>query len=87
MGKDWRDIQEGNISEDGEDTGGRLTKEMFVKHASKIKGLGKVKAEKIYDSGIRNLDDLKEMNVDDLAKVSGFTPKTAKTVLQNLKAI
>ena len=87
ISKDWRDIQEGNISEDGEDTGGRLTKEMFVKRASKIKGLGKVKAEKIYDSGIRNLDDLKEMNVDDLAKVSGFTPKTAKTVLQNLKAI
>jgi len=86
ISKDWRDIQEGNFSEDQEDTGGRLTKDMFVKQASKIKGLGKVKAEKIYDSGIRSLDDLKEMDVDNLAKVSGFTPKTAKNLLQNLKA-
>ena len=32
------------------------------------------------------VDDLKEMDVDNLAKVSGFTPKTAKNLLQNLKA-
>ena len=87
ISKDWRDIQEGNISEDVGESGGRLTKEMFVKHASKVKGLGIVKAEKIYDSGIHNLDELKEATVEDLAKVSGFTPKTAKNVLQNLKAI
>ncbi|OIR20309.1 MAG: hypothetical protein BEU04_00430 [Marine Group III euryarchaeote CG-Bathy1] len=85
ISKDWRDIQEGNFSEDAADADGRLTKDMFVKQASKIKGLGKVKAEKIYDSGIRNLDDLKEMDVEKLAKVSGFTPKTAKNLLQNLK--
>ena len=58
-----------------------------MKRASKVKGLGIVKAEKIYDSGIHNLDELKEASVEDLAKVSGFTAKTAKNVLQNLKAI
>ena len=79
--KEWRNIQAGRFPEVKEASGPGGGKNEFIAAISKIKGLGAMKAENLYDSGYHTVDDLKAANIDDVATVS-YTHLTLPTILR-----
>ena len=75
--KEWRSIQGGKFPETKEASGPGGGKDEFVNAVSKIKGLGAIKAENLYDSGFHTVEDLKAASIDDVATVVGFTKLSA----------
>ena len=75
--KEWRSIQGGKFPETKETSGPGGGKNEFVDAVSKIKGLGSIKAENLYDSGFHTVEDLKAASIDDVATVVGFTKLSA----------
>lgn len=63
-----------------------MTKGDIVKEFSSIKGIGKAKAELIYDNGFTSIDQLKKASIEDLTKIKGITKKIATEVLKQLAA-
>ena len=62
-----------------------MAREDVVKEFIKIKGVGKAKAELLYDKGFDSMDKLKKATVKDLAKVDGITETIAKNIKDQLK--
>lgn len=62
-----------------------MAKEDIVKEFTKIKGLGKAKAELLYGKGFDSIDKLKKATAKDLAKVDGITETIAKNIKDQLK--
>ena len=62
-----------------------MAKEDIIKEFTKIKGVGKAKAELLYDKGFDSLDKLKKATTKDLAKVEGITGTIAKNIKDQLK--
>jgi large subunit ribosomal protein L32e len=62
-----------------------MAKEDAIKEFTKIKGVGKAKAELLYDKGFDSLDKLKKATTKDLAKVEGITETIAKNIKDQLK--
>lgn len=62
----------------------RKSKREVLEEFLKIQGVGKAKAEKLYEAGYRSLEELKNADVDDIAEVKGFTRASAKRLLDNL---
>lgn len=60
------------------------TKEEFVKEVTKLPGVGKATAEKLWDAGYKTLADLKGVTEDKL-KEAGVTGRAAEAVLEGLK--
>ena len=60
-------------------------KNEFIAAISKIKGLGAMKAENLYDSGFHSVEDLKAANIDDVASVVGFTKLSASKAVNGAK--
>ena len=54
---------------------------------AKIKGLGAVKAENLYDAGFHTVDDLKSASTEDIASVVGFTNLSASKVVKGAKEL
>ncbi len=52
-----------------------------------IKGVGKTTAKELKKMGIKSIDDLKDLSVDDLAKIKGIGKKTAKDIKEQLRKI
>jgi len=50
-----------------------------------ITGIGPSKAQALFDSGLRSVDEVKELSEEDLAKVEGFSEALAKKVHEALK--
>jgi len=48
-----------------------MTKEDVVKEFSSLKGVGKAKAELLYENGFNSSDKLKKASVKDLTKIKG----------------
>jgi large subunit ribosomal protein L32e len=62
------------------------TKADVLKEFQTIKGIGKTKAEALYEAGYTTIDKLRKASTADLAKVKGMTPKTAGELHTALKA-
>lgn len=62
-----------------------MAKNDVIKEFAKIKGVGKAKAELLYDKGFDSLDKLKKSTIKDLAKVEGITETIAKNIKDQLK--
>ena len=63
-----------------------MAKADIVKEFTKIKGVGKAKAELLYDKGYDSIDKLKKATVKDLTKVEGITDTIAKNIKAEFKA-
>jgi len=85
--KEWRNIQAGKFPEGAEASGPGGSKADFMAEVAKIKGLGAVKAENLYDSGFHTVDDLKAATLDDIASVVGFTKMSATKVVEGTKQL
>ena len=83
--KEWRNIQGGKFPTVKEASGPGGGKSEFVSQVAKIKGLGAVKAENLYDSGFHTVEDLKAATVDDISSVVGFTKMSATKVVNGVK--
>ena len=85
--KEWRNIQGGKFPEVKESSGPGGGKSAFVSSVAKIKGLGAVKAENLYDAGFHTVDDLKSASTEDIASVVGFTNLSASKVVKGAKEL
>ena len=83
--KEWRNIQGGKFPAIKEASGPGGGKSEFVSQVAKIKGLGAVKAENLYDSGFHTVEDLKAATVNDISSVVGFTKMSATKVVNGAK--
>jgi len=61
-----------------------MSKQEVVKELSNIKGIGKAKAESIYDNGFDSIDKIKKASIKDLTKVNGITESIAKNIQKEL---
>ena len=62
-----------------------MAKADIIKEFASLKGVGKAKAELLYDSGFNSLEKLKKASVKDLTKVKGVNEKFAKDIIEQLK--
>ena len=85
--KEWRNIQAGKFPDVKEASGPGGGKSEFVSSVAKIKGLGAVKAENLYDAGFHTVDDLKNASTEDIASVVGFTNLSASKVVKGAKEL
>jgi len=56
------------------------TKEEIIEQFSKIKGLGKAKAELLYDNGLDSMDKIKNSKIEKLTQIKGINEKIAKDI-------
>jgi large subunit ribosomal protein L32e len=59
-------------------------KEDTIKEFSSLKGVGKKKAELLYDSGLDSMDKLKKASIKDLTAIEGVNEKLAKELIDQL---
>jgi large subunit ribosomal protein L32e len=64
----------------------KMTKEDVVKQFTSLKGIGKAKAELLYNNGLDSLDKLKKASIEELTKIKGINEKFAKDIKDQLKA-
>jgi len=62
-----------------------MVKEDIVEELTKIKGIGKAKAELLYEKGFNSIDKLKKASIEDLVKVEGITETMAKKIKNQFK--
>ncbi len=62
-----------------------MAKKDVINEFTKIKGIGKAKAEALYTSNFDTLEKLKKANVEDLVKVDGITETIAKNIKDQFK--
>jgi large subunit ribosomal protein L32e len=63
----------------------KMTKEDVIKQFTSLKGIGKAKAELLYNSGFDSLDKIKKTSVEELTKIKGINEKFAKDIKDQLK--
>jgi len=56
------------------------SKNNVIAEFTKIKGVGKAKAEALYKNGFDNADKLKKASMEDLTKINGITESIAKNI-------
>lgn len=61
-----------------------MAKKDVIEEFASLKGVGKAKAELLYDNGFDSLDKLKKASVKDLVKVKGVNEKFAKDIKDQL---
>lgn len=62
-----------------------MTKQDVLKEFEALKGVGKVKAKLLYDTGFDSLEKLKKAKLKDLTKIKGISEKNAKEILDQLE--
>lgn len=62
-------------------------KDDVIAEFSTLKGVGKKKAELLYDNGLDSIDKLKNASIKDLTTVEGVSEKLAKDILDQVKKI
>jgi len=85
--KEWRNIQGGKFPDTKTSSGPGGNKAEFVETVTKIKGLGAMKAENLYDSGFHTIEDLKSATAEDIATVVGFTKLSAGKVVTGVQKL
>jgi len=63
-----------------------MTKEDIIKEFTSLNGIGKAKAELLYEAGFDSLEKLKSASVQDIISVKGITEKNAKEIKEQLTA-
>lgn len=63
------------------------TKRTDIKKLVEVQGIGPSVVKKFEKAGIKTLEDLYAMDVDDLGAVKGIGKKTAETIVKNLKKL
>jgi small subunit ribosomal protein S3 len=58
-----------------------------IKLITKIQGVGPSVIKKFEKAGVKSLEELLELDVDDLSSIEGIGDKTAKNILKNLKKL
>jgi len=61
-----------------------MTKEDVIREFSSLKGVGRAKAELLYENGFDSFEKLKKASVKDLTKVKGINEKLAKDIKNQL---
>ena len=64
-----------------------MTKKEFVEEITKIKGLGKAKAEALYDKGYTDAEKIQKASITDLKKINGITDALAKDLKNQFKKV
>ena len=64
-----------------------MAKDDIINKLTSIKGLGKAKAESIYDSGLNSVEKLNKAKIEDLTKISGITDEIAKNIKDEFKTV
>ncbi|UCD14288.1 MAG: 50S ribosomal protein L32e [Thermoplasmatales archaeon] len=62
-----------------------MKREDVIKELTSLKGVGKVKAELLCDSGFDSVEKLKNATAEDLLKIKGISEKNAHDILNQLK--
>ncbi len=62
-----------------------MAKNDVIKEFTKIKGIGKAKAEALYKKGYTSLDKLKDAKIEELQEIDGITEQLAKNIIDNFK--
>jgi len=60
-------------------------KDDVIKELTSFKGIGRKKAEMLYDTGLNSIDKIKKASVKDLMAVEGVNEKLAKEILAQVK--
>ena len=58
-----------------------------IKNITKVQGIGPSIIKKFEKAGVKSLEDLLELDVDDLAAIEGIGGKTAENIIKNLKKL
>jgi len=58
-----------------------------IKHITKMQGVGPSVIKKFEKAGVKSLEELLELDVDDLSAVNGIGAKTAENIVKNLKKL
>jgi len=58
-----------------------------IKNITKMQGVGPSIIKKFEKAGVKSLEDLLEMDVDDLSAIEGIGGKTAENIVKNLKKL
>ena len=58
-----------------------------IKKITKVQGIGPSIIKKFEKAGVKSLEDLLELDVDDLAAIEGIGGKTAENIIKNLKKL
>ena len=62
-----------------------MTKDELIKELTKIKGIGKAKAELLIKKGFDSIDKIKKASTEDLIKIDGITETLAKEINNHFK--
>ena len=62
-----------------------MTREDVIKEFSSLKGVGKAKAELLYDSGFTSMAKIKKATLGELVAIKGITEKSAQDLLDQFK--
>jgi small subunit ribosomal protein S3 len=62
-------------------------KKTDIKKITEIQGIGPSIVKKFEKAGIKSIEELYEMNVDDLASINGIGGKTAENIVKSLKKL
>jgi large subunit ribosomal protein L32e len=62
-----------------------MAKVDIVKELTKIKGIGKAKAELLYDKGFTSFDKIKKASTEELMKIDGITETIVKNIDNHFK--
>ena len=62
-----------------------MVKKDVIKEFLSLKGVGKVKAEMLYNSGFNSLEKLRSASIEDLVKINSIDEKLAKGIKNQLK--
>jgi large subunit ribosomal protein L32e len=63
-----------------------MERDEFVNEVSKLPGVGRKKAEALFDAGFKSMEDLKAASLEDLQKAQGVGPKLAEAIKEGLEA-
>ncbi len=73
--------------EEGEEISKEITKDESLTQLSQLSGVGKSKAENLYESGLRTLDDLEGVSNEELQEVKGVGPALSEKILDSLEEL